>query len=71
MSSSSYSTLSYSQPLPPKYSSGLEVPEPQLLGNGGDFKEKTESSLIQNYLASKLPQADRKEVTRRAAVWTI
>ena len=70
MSTSSYSSLSYSQPLPPKYICGLETPDPHLLGNGGDFREKTESSLIQNYLASKLPQADRKEVPRRAVLVT-
>lgn len=60
-SSSPYSTLSYTQPLAPRYTEGLALPDLKDIGNG-DYSGREGQSDLQHYLASKLPQGDRREV---------
>jgi len=52
---------SLSAPLPDKYKEGLAIPAAKEL-NTSDYVIEANSSEIHNYLAAKLPKADRKEV---------
>jgi ribonuclease P protein subunit POP4 len=63
MASKSFATLSYTRPLPAKYTKGQAMPDLKDISNG-DYSERSDSSDIQNFLASKLPPGDRREVAQ-------